>query len=786
MKVPLSWLRDFVDIDITAEELADSLCSVGILVDKIEYPEKVSNVFAGKIEKIEKHPDADKLRIAQVNAGNETVQIVTGASNVKKGDTVPVALVGAELAGGIKIKKTSLRGVDSFGMMCSVKELGIELKDLSEDQQTGVMILPEGYAPGLDLVSHLNLSDPVFIIEPFANRPDCLSVAGIAHEAACVLGKKMKRKEFNLTETQDICSQIVNIKIQDYKDCPRYIARIIKDVRIKSSDLKMQLRLSSVGIRPVNNIVDITNYVMWETGHPLHAFDLDKLKGRDVIIRRAKKGEELTAIDGSCLKLDENTLVISDNSNAIAVAGVMGGIDSEISESTKNVLLEAALFDPVITRRVSIKLGLPSESAKRFEKGLDYHNVEQASRQAAYMISGEGGNLAKGHSEDASAAPKPVKVSLRPKKLNAVLGSNLKVEEFAGLLSNLGFSIEKQGDKLNIEVPQRRKDIKEEIDLVEEVARLTGYENIGYTLPYGRQACADFAPGLVFENQLREALEKQSLMEVNTYTMLHPDILKKFNLKEEEHLKILNPLSAEQGFVRTSLAPSLVNVIDYNLRNKNEDLKIFEVSHIYKKDSSTRHFAIALCPQPGEKNVDFFELKGICENLLKGFNLEFEYKENKDSKIFHPGINADVYCKGNIIGHFGKLHPQVLENFDITRDIFLAELDLNKIFNLKTDKKYKPFSRYPALDRDLAVVVYDDIKCADIEKIIQASGGGILTQVRCFDEYKGDQIKQNCKSLAFSLRFQAEDRTLKDEEINTSLENIIKGLKEKINAGIRE
>lgn len=789
MKVPISWLRDFVDINISPSALAEKLCNTGIIVEKVECPEhKISGVLAGKILEIKKHENADKLRVALVDTGKEKVQIVTGAQNVKENDIIPVALVDAKLSGGLMIKKSQLRGVDSFGMMCSAKELGIDIKDLPVEEQQGVMILPASYNIGEDIASFLNLNDVVLVIEPFANRPDCLSITGIAYEAAYVMGEKLKRKEFNLTETLDLCSNFVNVKIENYKDCPRYIARIIKDIKIAPSSLKMKLRLNSVGIRSVNNMVDITNYVMMETGNPLHAFDYDKITGtgvKDIIVRRAKKGEHIVTIDEQNLKLDEESLVITDSGNILAIAGVMGGKESEVSDSTKTILLEAALFNPFVVRKSSIKFNLKSESSKRFEKGLDFYSVENASRQASFMMSGLSGTLTKGAVDNADKAPGSVNISLKTEKVNKLLGSSFKDDEIAKKLLSMGYMTEKEGKGLKVIVPSRRKDIKEEIDLVEEVARLAGYDNIKYTLPRGVQILASYSDEILFEKKLRNIFEKSGLNEVITYTMLDSETLEKFKVKTDNCIKIMNPLSVEQSIMRPELIPSIVSVLDYNLRNKNEDLFLFEISHIYREDKVTKNCAGVLCPEK-DKTIDFFALKGMLENLFKTLNLKMEYFADESSKLFHPGINADIFYDGKKIGHFGKLHPEITEILGIDKDVFAFEFDVKEIEVSGKSKKYKDFSRYPAISRDLAVIVNKNTKCGDVENVIRSAAGQILSGSLCFDEYAGGQIGQDKKSLAFSLTYQSHDRTLKDEEVNGSLENIKSALKEKLNAGIRE
>lgn len=789
MKVPVSWLREFVDINIPVEKLAERLCNVGIIVDKIEYSdEKISGVAAGKITKIEKHENADKLRVAQVEIGKENLQIVTGAQNVKQGDIIPVALVGAHLAGGLAIKKSQLRGVDSFGMMCSAKELGIDIKELPPDEQQGVMILPSYYKTGTDLADFLNLNDPVLLIEPFANRPDCLSIIGIAYEAAYVMGEALKTKEFNLDDSQIICSDFVNVRIQDYNDCPRYTARIIKDVNIKPSDLKMKLRLNAVGIRSVNNIVDITNYVMMETGHPMHAFDYDKITGsgvKDITIRRAKRGEHIITIDEQDLKLDDDILVIADSSAVIALAGVMGGKASEVSDSTKNILLEAALFDPFAVRKSSVKFNLKSESSKRFEKGLDFYMAETASKQAAVMMSDS--SIAKGYIDNFEKMPTKTEIEIKIKKINNILGSSFKGEDLMRKFTSIGFnaeinSKEAPDENLKIQAPFHRSDIKEEIDIVEEAARLSGYDNIGYTLPNAALTCASYSDELLFEKRLKVLFEKHLLSEIKTYTMLDSQILEKFKFNTDNCLKIINPLSSEQSIMRPALIPSITLAADYNLRNKNEDLFLFEISHIYTKNNAAKHCAGILC----DKDADFFNLKAILENIFKSLNLKVKYAEDKNSLIFHPGINANIFYEDTLIGHFGKLHPEIIADMEINKDIFAFELRVDELFRFAKPIKYKDFSRYPAVMRDLAVIIDKDIKCAEIEKIITSSGGQALLSCFCFDEYSGEQTGKNKKSLAFSLTYQLFDRTLKDDEVNKSLEDIKSALKEKLSAHVRE
>ncbi|MCE1248859.1 MAG: phenylalanine--tRNA ligase subunit beta [Firmicutes bacterium] len=795
MKVPLSWLKDYVDIDISAAELAAKLTAVGVVAETVTYvaPE-VSGVYAGKILTIKKHPNADKLVIADVDTGSETLQIVTGAKNVREGHTVPVALHGAKLTEGLKIKKGKIRGEESNGMMCSAKELGLELKDLPADQREGVMVLPDDTPAGSDISKLWCLNDPILEFETFANRPDQLSILGIAREAAAVLGKKIKMPSIEFSEVEQKASDLVKVEIEDLKLCPRYSARIIKDAHIRKAPLWMQGRLYAAGVRSINIIVDITNYVMLETGQPLHAFDFDKVSGGRIIVRPAKPGETIVSLDGEKRELDSDILVIADAEKPVAIAGVMGGQDSEVTDDTKVILLEAANFNQASVRRTSIRQKLPSESSKRFEKGIDYHRVDFASQRACKLFAEYGGIILAGESSCGIEPPAPVKITLRPSRLNRILGTEIDRATIGKLLNGLDFETEDQGEDFIVTVPTVRKDIGEEVDLIEEVARLWGYDNIPTTEPEGI-SIGFTAPMASFEDYIRSFLTRCELMETVTLTLQDEAVLERYGIDGSNLLRVANPVTSDQKLMRFDAVPHLVDVVKRNMSSRRFEFKLFEISKFYtdkggENEPDERRELTLLASASAAKSTeyDFFTLKGIIESLCKDLGITVELKRSEYIYL-HPGKSAEIIAQtpeGEVsLGVMGAIHPKIAAAEDVDQEVFVAKVSVDKLFALKQRKEFAEIPRFPAIERDIAVVVDRKLPAGEVESIIRNEGMPLLGSTYCFDVYTGKQVPEEKKSLAFKLYFSAPDRTLTDEEVQSKMDSILKKLDAEYGAALR-
>jgi phenylalanyl-tRNA synthetase beta chain len=794
MKVPLSWLKDYVDIEISAAELAAKLTAVGVVAETVTYiAPDITGVYAGKIRSIKKHPNADKLVIADVELGAETLQIVTGAPNVREGHTVPVALHGAKLAEGLKIKKSKIRGEESNGMMCSAKELGLDLKDLPADQREGVMILPEDTPPGSDVTKLWCLNDPILEFETFANRPDQLSILGIAREAAAVLGKKIKMPETGYAEAEQKASDMVKIEIEDLKLCPRYSARIIKDAAIRKAPLWMQGRLYAAGIRSINIVVDITNYVMLETGQPLHAFDYDKISGAKIIVRTAKQGEIIVSLDGEKRELDPDILVIADESKPIAIAGVMGGQESEVGEETKTILLEAANFNQASVRRTSIRQKLPSESSKRFEKGIDYHRVDLASLRACHLLAKYGGIIFAGESSFGIEPPAPLKITLRPDRLNRILGTNIDRSTICSLLSGLDFIMEDQGEDFLVTVPTVRRDIGEEVDLIEEAARIWGYDNIPTTEPHG--VSMGFADSMtLFEDYIRAFLVRCEMVETVTPSLQEEAILTKYGIDGTNLLRVANPVTSDQRVMRADAVPHLVEVVKRNIASRRFEFKLFEISKFYtdkgenEPDERRELTMLMSAPQAKADEYNFFVLKGIIEALCREMGIKTSLKRCEYAYL-HPGKTAEIVAEtseGEVsIGIIGALHPKIAAVEDVDQEVLVAKVLVSKLFALKQRKLFVEIPRFPAVERDIAVVVDRTLPSGDVEKIIRNEGSPLLSGTYCFDVYTGKQVPEEKKSLAFKLYFSAADRTLTDEEVQAKMDAILGKLDAEYKAALR-
>jgi phenylalanyl-tRNA synthetase beta chain len=818
MQVPLSWLKDFVEIKVAPQELAELLARRGIGIESLQLPQVVvSGVKVGKIVALDKHPNADKLQIASVDLGIGNKSIITAATNVKVGDIIPVALDGAKLATGLEIKPTKLRGVLSEGMMCSGNELGLDIKELPQEQKEGIMLLPPDSPLGGDVAELMLLNDPVLYFEIFANRPDLLSVTGIAREVAAALGESFRLPQVHFQEIEPATAGLLALKIEDLSLCPYYRARLISNIKIAPSPLQIAARLRKSGIRSLNNMVDLTNYVMLETGQPLHAFDYDRLVGHTVIVRLARRGETILTIDESKINLEAEDLVIADADKPVALAGVMGGKDTEVSESTTRILLECANFNPLNIRRTAQRLGMRSESSRRFEKGLDRHLVYRASERAAQFFYNFGAAVHSGGVEIKSALPEPKRIILRVNKLNELLGTDIAEEEIKAHLEAGGLKTTGGTGSLEVEIPSYRADLNVEIDLVEEVARAYGYDKIKATMPKG-EARGKLSQQEREDELLRTVLTRLGCLETITYALQDERDNPKFKLPEAE-LKVINPLSQEQGSLRVSLLPNLSKVIAA-AAVQSDPVKLFELANLYTINASQEleEERILVLAASGS-GFNFYDFKGLIESLLLALGMSYKfvpetlpflqegltakvYKLRPDDSVFRLPLGAtypgEAKNKEQPIGYCGALAPEIQESLDLPHKVWFAELQLfTRNFNAELQEKsltkfifphprlYEPLPKYPACERDLAFVLPDTYTCGSLTELILEKGSPLLQKAFCFDIYKGKPIPEGYQNQAFRLTFMAQDRTLTEEEVNLKVKEIIKAVEEKFAAQLR-
>lgn len=806
MKVPISWLKDYVDIDHIVDTDADmnmfidALTLSGSKVEAVERPwEEISRIVVGKIISVEKHPNADKLIVVKVDVGNEEVQIVTGAMNVSTDDYVPVALHGSTLPGGAKIKKGKLRGVESRGMLCSLQELSLDTSDYPGQDEDGIFILEPGkekeYKCGQDIKEVLDLNQTIIEFEITSNRPDCLGILGIARETAATLKKPLRKPIIKVREEEDEASEFAQVKIEDPDLCPRYAARIIKDVKIEPSPSWMRKRLRTAGIRPINNIVDVTNYVMLELGQPMHAFDLRYIDEGEIVVRRAKNDEFIKTLDGEERKLDTSMLVIADSNKPVAVAGVMGGENSEVYPDTKTILLESANFNGVSVRLTAKKLGMRTEASGRFEKGLDVENVITAIDRAAQLIEKiGGGRVCKGIIDCYPVKKERKTLKLRPERINALLGTSLGFEAMIEILESLEIKVDK--DTMDVTVPGFRQDIEREADLAEEIARMFDYNNIQATLLPGKElTVGKKSYKQIIEDLIKNTMISCGLSEIYTYSFTSPRIFDKIKAPEGSLLRnaitISNPLGEDYSIMRTTTLPEMMWVISRNYNRKVEEAGLFELSYVYiPKEQSVQEL-------PEERpvltigmygNIDFFNLKGIIEEMLNGLRIEnYRFVSEINNPTFHPGRTARLLINEADSGVFGEIHPDVAEEFAGPKRTYIGMINVEPLIReANMSVQYKPLPKFPSLKRDIAILLNEDIMAQDIKHIIEEKGGKILEQIELFDVYKGKQVPEGMKSMAYSLIFRAEDKTLTDEEANKAIDKIIYGLKDSFNAKLRE
>lgn len=796
MLLPIKWLKEYVNIDEDSKMLADNLTLSGSHVESIISLDKgIENVVVGKIVKLDKHENADKLFISKLDIGSETIQVVTGADNIKEGNYVPVALVGAKLPNGLYIEQTDFRGAISNGMLCSLKELGYSDSVIPRHQRDGIFILDREYPLGTNINDVLSLYGDVMELEITPNRPDCLSILGMAMEAAATYNKKLQTPKIEIIEETDNIKNYVESVEVDNQLCNRYYTKVIKDVKIKESPLWLQTRLMEAGVRPINNIVDITNYVMLEFGQPLHAFDLDKLNSRQIIVRRAREGEKIKTIDEVDRTLQSSNLVIADKDRPIAVAGVMGGMDTEVGEDTRTVLLESANFNSKSIRITAKNLALRTEASARYEKGIDPNLCEIAAKRFCQLVEKiEAGTVVKGSIDVYKNIREEKRIELRPNRVNDLLGVNLSQEDMINYLERLNLKTSIEEDKLSVVVPTFRLDLEEEVDLIEEIGRLYGFHNIETKPLVGVLTRGGKPYERIVQDRADLILQGLGLNQTMTYSFISPKVYDKLNLDEKSELrnyiKILNPLGEDYSVMRTTLIPNMLNLLSRNYNYGVEKCYFYEIGNIFiPKELPIKELPIEkkLLSLGMYGDVDFYDIKEIVETLLERLGiLNLEFIREESSPIFHPNRTANIIYKDESIGIIGETHMDIMENFGIERKVYIGELDFDKIIEkTNLEKTYTPLPKYPSITRDIAVLVDRDIMVGDLEKLIWANSHGLIEDVKLFDIYEGDQISEGKKSVAFAIRYRSYDRTLKDHEVNRIQENIIEELEKCLGAQLR-
>ena len=806
MDTSLSWIKAYVpDLECTPQEYTDAMTLSGTKVEGYkELDKNLEKIVVGKINKIERHPDADKLIICQVQIDEQgtEIQIVTGAPNVKEGDKVPVVLVGGKVAGshhdgmqenGIKIKKGKLRGVESFGMMCSIDELGSS-KDMYPDAaEDGIYILSDNpeynkAQIGADVVELLGLHDAVFEYEVTSNRVDCFGVMGIAREAAATFGKEFVPPVVTETGNDEDVNDYVSVEVKSPELCSRYTARVVKNIKIAPSPEWMQRRLASVGIRPINNIVDITNYVMEEFAQPMHAYDLDTIADKKIIVRNADNNEKFVTLDGQERVLDDSMLMICDGQKPIGIAGIMGGENSMITDDVKTMLFEAATFNGTNIRLSGKKLGMRTDAQAKFEKGLDPNNAIDAMNRACQLIEELGaGEVVGGVIDYYPVKKEPIVIPYNAEKINALLGTDIPEEDMIAYFEKIDLTVDRE--KKEVIVPTWRQDLERLADLAEEVARFYGYDKIPMTLPNSSATQGGLSDKLMTEKQIRTVVEAYGFCEAMTYSFESPKVYDKLNLTEDDALRqsivISNPLGEDYSVMRTSALGGMLTSLATNYNRRNKEVRLYELANVYLPKQ------LPLTELPDERvqltlgmygNADFYDMKGLVEAVLEKlhFTEKVEMDPNAGKSFLHPGRQANMIYDGKVIAYLGEVHPTVAKNFSIGERVYVAVVDVAALLELTAKPvKYEGVAKFPAMIRDVSLIMKKEILAGEVEDIICKKGGALVEDYNLFDIYEGEQIAADSKSLAYKITFRAKDRTLTDEEVGTAMEKIIKALEEK-------
>ncbi len=798
MNTPLSWIKAYVpELECTDQEYMDAMTLSGTKCEGFERLDAdLDKIVVGQIEKIEKHPDADKLVVCQVNIGTETIQIVTGASNVEEGQKVPVVLDGGRVAGGhdgsktpggIKIKKGKLRGVPSNGMMCSIEELGSTRDFYPEAPENGIYIFDDSVEVGADAVEVLGLHDTVFEYEITSNRVDCYSVLGIAREVAATFRKPFVQPEVKAVGTTGDVNDYISVEVKDADLCPRYCAKVVKNVKIAPSPEWMQRRLSACGIRPINNLVDITNYVMEEFGQPMHAYDLDTIADNKIVVRRAKDGEKFVTLDGQERDLDSGMLMICDGEKPVGLAGIMGGENSMITDDVHDMLFEAACFDGTNIRLSSKRVGLRTDASGKFEKGLDPNNAEAAINRACQLIEELGaGEVVEGMVDVYPTKKEERTIKFDPEYVNNLIGFNLTEEEMVNYFPALELKYD-PATKI-ITIPTFRQDLIGMCDIAEEIARFYGYDKIPTALPSGEATSGKLSYKLRIDEIARSVALYCGFSQGMTYSFESPKVFDKLLLPKDSELRktvtISNPLGEDFSVMRTTSLNGMLTSLATNYNRRNKDVRLFEMGNIYLPKS------LPVTDLPDERmqftlgfygDGDFFTMKGVVEEFLGqvGINKNITYDPKAGKTFLHPGRQANVICDDKVIGYLGEVHPLVCENYAMKTRAYVAVIDMPYIYEMANfDKKYEGIAKFPAVSRDISMVVPKEIMVGQIEDVIKQRGGNILEDYNLFDIYEGDQIEKGFKSVAYNIVFRAKDRTLEESDVSGAMKKILNGLEE--------
>ena len=800
MKISLNWLKDYIDFELSPEELAERLTMTGLEVEEVQYLKKgIESVVVARITGIDPHPDADKLSLCEVTDGDSSYHIICGASNMKVGDKVALAPIGTELPPGpkfpegLKIKKAKIRGQVSEGMLCAENELGLG------EESDGIMILPEFASEGGRLIDELGLNDVVMEIAITPNRPDCLSFVGVAREIAASTGAVVKYPEIQIQEQGVSVNELASVIVHDSVRCPRYSCRIITGLRVAPSPKWLKTKLDACGIRSINNVVDVTNFVLLELGQPLHAFDYDLLKERQIVVRTAEDGERITTLDGVERTLTAEDLLICDGKNPVALAGVMGGADTEVSEGTVNILLESAYFSPDTVRKTSKQTGLSSESSYIFERGVDPNGVVCAlDRAAALTRNLAGGELAGGAIDDYPEKIEPATVSLSRKRLSSIIGIDIKPEDILSITKGLGFeTVSSSENEFSFRIPTYRFDITREIDLVEEIARLYGYDNVPVTLPSAIMKTDTKSMPVYVREKFKEIMISNGFLEAINYSFEDGKLLKNFN--DSSTLDIINPLASDASSMRTSLLPGLVKNAVMNLNHQAAEVRLFEIGNVYiPRESGQLPLEIPefACVAAGRKlpeiwspsDFDYFDLKNILEIAFSSLSLNrVSFVSKVDNLYLHPGKSAAMQYAGKTLGVIGELHPALADKLEVSRQLIVCEIDLSEVLDVTDEisKKFSPLPRYPSVRRDIAFIVDENVTAGSLLDEIAAMGIKLIEDSVVFDVFSGRSLEPGKKSMAVSLQLRAEDKTLTDDEINKVQEKVLKKLGLSLGAELR-
>ena len=806
MKASLQWMNEYVPLDLNrpAQELADELTQAGIPVEEVlSMDPGLKKIYTGKIVEITKHPDADKLQVCQVQCLSEdgeeiTKQIVTAATNVAVGQIVPVAYHKSRLADGTEIKKGKLRGVVSEGMFCSVAEFGISSDLVRPEESQGIYIFPEGTPIGLDIKEALMLDDTVYEFELTANRADCFSMVGLSREFGIMTNQKALFPVIMVNENGESIEGKASVAIEAHDLCTRFTSRLVTNVTIEPSPLWMQNRLRNSGIRPINNVVDVTNYVMLELGQPMHAYDYDCVADHTLIARRAKAGETLTTLDGNERELNESMLIIADTKGPIGVAGVMGGLTSEVTDKTTNVLFEAAVFNGPSIRRTSKALGMRSEASGRFERGVNHKYTAYAIDRAAQLLQ-QICPSCKVSVGVIDVYPEPVEqrtVTFTAEQINDYLGTSIEKDRMVDILTKLEFGITESGDTIEALVPTWRDDVTGMPDIAEEVARIVSYDNIEPTIPVAVLSSGGMTPKKALTKEVTHYLAHAGLSQIITFSFMHKDGLTNMMLPEGDNrytaIPILNPISEEFPYMRTTLVPAVIEAAKRNIAQQNKDLWLFETANVYEPKTlpltEVPHERPMACGimmgkvteaawNQAQRDTDFYDVKGVVDGLLAKLGLtQFDIQPSSES-YYHPGVSAHYTVNGVTIANYGELHPQVVKNFDLSGKVYMFEIDLEAVLSITVPPfRYQSFSKFPGTSRDLAIVAPVSVTSGDIVALIKEHGGEYLESVSIFDVYEGEHIEAGYRSLAYNLQFRSMEGTLNDEDIDSAIQAIIDAL----------